>query len=54
MHANGKYDGILSLLKANADPNHKNKHGRSPVYMSNTLDNGLEDVFKPYINKKLK
>lgn len=48
MHANGKYESILLLLKANADPNHKNKYGRSPVYMTNALDRGLAKVFAPY------
>ena len=52
MHANGKYDGIQSLLNAHADPNHKNNHGRSPVYMSNILDPGLEEMFSPFAKKE--
>lgn len=52
MHANEKYHGVLSLLKSHANPNYKNKYGRSPLYMANALDHGLEDVFAPYVNKE--
>ena len=51
IHANGKCQGVLSLLKAQADPHHKNKHGRSPVYITKTMQNGLEEAFAPYVNQ---
>lgn len=53
MNAKGKYQGILSLLKAHADPQHKNKHGRSPLYIAKTLDHGLGDVFSLYSAKEV-
>lgn len=52
VHASGKYHGILSLLKAHANPNHKNHHGRSPLYMATSIDHGMEDVFAPYAKVK--
>lgn len=51
MNANGKYHGVLSLLKAHADPFHKNKYGRSPQYIANLIDHGLEEVFIPFADK---
>lgn len=49
MSANGKCQGVISLLKAKADPNHKNHHGRTPHYIANFLKTGLVEVFKPCI-----
>ena len=48
INANGKYHGVLSLLKSHADPHHKNKHDRSPLYIANSIDHGLEEIFIPY------
>ncbi len=50
INANGKFHGVLSLLKAHANLNHKNKYGRSPLYISNSIDHGLENVFIPFEN----
>ena len=41
----GNCQGVLSLLKANANPNHKNHHGRCPQYIAKTIGDGLEKVF---------
>ena len=52
MNANGKYHGVLSLLKSHADPYHKNKHGRSPLYIAHSIDHGLEEVFIPFAKQE--
>jgi ankyrin repeat protein len=49
MNANGKFHGVLSLLKSHANPNHKNNYGRSPLYIANIIDHGLEKIFIPYV-----
>jgi ankyrin repeat protein len=51
MNAKGDYHGILSLLKIGANPNHENIHGRSPIYIAKSLQQGLIECFAPYINK---
>lgn len=45
MNARGNYACVILLLNAGAIPTHKNKHGRSPLDMANTIGNGLEVVF---------
>lgn len=49
MSANGKCQGVISLLKAKADPSHKNHHGRTPHYIANSLKSGLIAAFNPCI-----
>ena len=36
---------IKVLLKAGANPNHENVHGRSARQVASTIANGLEDPF---------
>lgn len=48
MHAKGNCHGVLLLLKAGADPKHKNKYGRTPFYIAETSKNELIEVFTQY------
>lgn len=56
MNARKSSYGIESLLKAGANPNHKNHHDRTPLYIANTIKNELKEVFTSYanLNKKKK
>lgn len=45
---NGNCQAVISLLKANADPNYKNHHGRTPQYIAKTIGDGLEEAFLSY------
>jgi len=53
IYAEGKYAGIKSLLRNKADPYHENHHGRSPMYIVNTILTGLEDAFMPFVNNNI-
>lgn len=53
MNAKGNCRGVISLLKSNANPNHQNIHGRSPVYIVKTLHQGLDEAFAPYVEQEL-
>jgi len=52
MNIKGNCQGVISLLKAHANPNHKNHHGRTPLYIAKTIGDGLEEAFSPYVNKE--
>ena len=51
MNAKGDCRGVLSLLKSGAKPNHENIHGRSPIYIAKSLQQGLIECFASYVNK---
>ena len=51
MNAKGNNKGVVALLKSHTDINHKNNHGRSPLYMAKTLGYEMEKAFAPYIHK---
>lgn len=53
IYADGKYEGIKSLLRNKADTYHKNLHGRSPMYIAKNIITGLEDTFMPYVSGKV-
>lgn len=53
INAAGKYAGVNSLLRNEAAPYHKNYHGRSPMYIANTIKTGLVDTFMPYENDNI-
>lgn len=48
MHTKGDNQGVVALLKSNADPEHKNHHGRTPKYIAHTLNNELDEIFSAY------
>ena len=41
----GDCQGVITLLKANANPDHENHHGRTPRYIAKTIGDGLEEAF---------
>ena len=51
MSAKGNNKGVVTLLKSHTDMNHKNNHGRSPLYMAKMLGHEIEKAFAPYVNK---
>jgi ankyrin repeat protein len=41
----GNCQAVIALLKANANPDHKNHHGRTPRYLAKSVGDGLEEAF---------
>lgn len=48
MNARGNFECVVALLEHNALPDQKNKAGRSPLDMANTIRHGLEEIFQKH------
>lgn len=48
MNAGGSFECVAALLEHNALPDPKNKAGRSPLDMANTIGHGLEEIFRKF------